>query len=123
MSIPSINSRIPLSLSRIRGFGLVALCAAPLAVLPASSAAATEPVKAATPATTVTLITGDKVTTTADGGVQVRDEAGRLTGFLSHRQDGDTFVYPHEVLPYLASGLLDDDLFNITELVADGYDD
>ncbi|WP_436535775.1 S8 family serine peptidase [Actinoplanes sp. HUAS TT8] len=123
MSTTSITLRIPLSLSRVRGFGLVALCATPFALLPASPAAATEPVKAITLAATVTLITGDKVTTTADGGVQVRDGSGEPTGYLSHRQDGDTYVYPHDVLPYLASGLLDENLFNITELVADGYDD
>jgi subtilisin family serine protease len=97
------------------------------ALVPAGPAAAGSPAAAApppvrTPASTVTLITGDKVTMTG-GGVQVRDAEGRLTGYLSGRKDGDTFVYPHDALPHLASGLLDEDLFNITELVADGYDD
>ncbi|WP_312033937.1 S8 family peptidase [Actinoplanes sp. TBRC 11911] len=85
--------------------------------------AAATPPSPGDPGASVTLITGDKVTTTADGGVQVRDSQGGLTGFLSKRKDGDTYVYPHDVLPYLASGLLDDRLFDVTELVEDGYDD
>jgi subtilisin family serine protease len=56
-----------------------------------------------TPAATVTLITGDKVTTNADGGVEVRDSRGELTGYLSGRKGGDTYVYPHDALPDLAS--------------------
>ncbi|GIJ78087.1 peptidase [Micromonospora phaseoli] len=76
---------------------------------------------------TVTLITGEKVTAvrTADGGLspEVRDAAGRLTGYTSHRKEGDTYVYPHGALPYVSAGLLDEQLFNITELLADGYDD
>ncbi|AGL16782.1 S8 family serine peptidase [Actinoplanes sp. N902-109] len=120
-----------MSLSRLRRLGLVALTAGPLAILPAAVPATAAPAAppppppppANGPASTVTLITGDRVTTAADGGVQVRDPQGRLTGFLSGRKGGDTYVYPHDALPYLASGLLDDHLFNVTELVADGYDD
>ncbi|MFD0056943.1 S8 family serine peptidase [Streptomyces sp. NPDC127168] len=36
---------------------------------------------------------------------------------------GETYVYPHEVLPYLAAGTLDRQLFNITRLIEYGYDD
>ncbi|TDC40689.1 serine protease, partial [Micromonospora sp. 15K316] len=76
---------------------------------------------------TVTLITGEKVTATrtADGGLspEVRDADGRLTGFTSSRDGTDTYVYPQGALPYVAAGLLDKELFNITELLADGYDD
>jgi subtilisin family serine protease len=36
---------------------------------------------------------------------------------------GDTYVYPDSARPYLASGVLDDQLFNVSRLVADGYDD
>ncbi|NUR97309.1 MAG: S8 family peptidase, partial [Kribbellaceae bacterium] len=35
----------------------------------------------------------------------------------------DLYVYPDAALPYLASGVLDQRLFNVTELLADGYDD
>lgn len=120
-----------MSLSRLRGLGLVALVAAQAVVAPTSAAVAA-PSKAATsvaskPDATVTLITGDTVTAnvTTDGvrNPQVRDAEGRLTGYLEHREGGDTFVYPHDALPYVASGLLDKDLFNISELVEFGYDD
>ncbi|WP_305788103.1 S8 family serine peptidase [Symbioplanes lichenis] len=103
---------------------MIAAVALPLAIVPATSSALAAPVPPARqpePAT-VTLITGDKVTTGA-GGVQVRDREGRLTGYLTHAEHGDTYVYPHDALPHLASGLLDKDLFNVTELLADGYDD
>ncbi|RKR92209.1 subtilisin family serine protease [Micromonospora pisi] len=125
---------------RLHGRGSIALFTA-LAVLAPSpalaSAGPTDPpplssiASAAPPAPattlTVTLITGEKVTATrtADGSLspQVRDADGRLTGFTSSRAGGDTYVYPHGVLPYVSAGLLDKQLFNITELVADGYDD
>ncbi|MEK8105661.1 S8 family serine peptidase [Micromonospora sp. M12] len=38
-------------------------------------------------------------------------------------RDGDTYVYPDAALSYVTGGLLDRELFNVTELVADGYDD
>ncbi|MET7666555.1 S8 family serine peptidase [Micromonospora luteifusca] len=53
----------------------------------------------------------------------MRDTEGRLTGFTSSREGGDTYVYPHGVLPYVSAGLLDKQLFNLSELLADGYDD
>jgi subtilisin family serine protease len=112
-----------LSLSRVRGLGLAVLLAVPFVLVPAAASAAAAPSPASRPVSTVTLITGDKVTTTAGGGVEVRDPEGRLTGYLSHREGGDTYVYPHDALPHLASGLLDEHLFDITELIADGYDD
>ncbi|MFJ3140420.1 S8 family serine peptidase [Streptomyces sp. NPDC086843] len=34
-----------------------------------------------------------------------------------------TYVYPDAALPYIASGALDEQLFNVSELLADGYDD
>lgn len=121
-----------MSFSRLRGIALVALVAVQAAVAP--SAAVAVPPAAPSPArtvaearTVVTLITGDKVTATVIGGhvtdPQVRTAAGGLTGYLEHREGAGTFVYPHAALPYVASGLLDKDLFNISELIEDGYDD
>ncbi|MDQ0364234.1 subtilisin family serine protease [Catenuloplanes indicus] len=108
----------------MRGLGLVALTASSVAfVPPAAHAAPSAPPPRSAPAATVTLITGDTVTVGADGGVQVRDRAGQPAGYLSNVKDGDTYVYPHGAFRHLASGLLDEDLFNVTELVADGYDD
>ncbi|MEU3619065.1 S8 family serine peptidase [Streptomyces sp. NPDC006872] len=76
---------------------------------------------------TVTLITGDKVTVTANstrGSVtSVADPQGRSGGAHIMSVGDDTYVYPDAALPYLASGALDEELFNVTELLADGYDD
>ncbi|MFF3559374.1 S8 family serine peptidase [Streptomyces sp. NPDC002574] len=38
-------------------------------------------------------------------------------------EGGDTFVYPDEAMAYIATGRLDKQLFNVTRLVAQGYDD
>ncbi|AWW41389.1 S8 family serine peptidase [Streptomyces cadmiisoli] len=76
---------------------------------------------------TVTLITGDKVTigTAADGTVIRKFEGagGATTGYHRAVVDGATYVYPDSVMPYVSSGKLDKRLFNVTQLIADGYDD
>lgn len=38
-------------------------------------------------------------------------------------EGGDTFVYPDSATPYIATGRLDKQLFNVTQLIAQGYDD
>ncbi|MED7825097.1 S8 family serine peptidase [Streptomyces chiangmaiensis] len=76
---------------------------------------------------TVTLITGDKVTVAANGGrhsvTSVTDPQGRTGGAHVMSVGDDIYVYPAEALPFVASGALDEHLFNVTELLADGYDD
>ncbi|WP_238697905.1 S8 family serine peptidase, partial [Streptomyces sp. E5N91] len=115
--------------------GLPAVCAAlgllAVAPPPASSAAPTS--AAASPPLTspahpaITLMTGDRVVTAPgpDGTARqlVQSPDGRFTGFETHRSGGNTYVYPHRALPYVATGLLDRELFNVTRLLADGYDD
>ncbi|MFE2051532.1 S8 family serine peptidase [Streptomyces sp. NPDC059459] len=75
----------------------------------------------------VTLITGDEVTVTVtEGRTTVRSVKGADQGTAGHHTvvlDGSTYVYPPAVLPYVASGRLDKQLFNVTRLIADGYDD
>ncbi|MFF7211976.1 S8 family serine peptidase [Streptomyces sp. NPDC008238] len=117
--------------------GLTAAVAA-LVVLtatgPVASAdpSATSPSPAATgaaPATvrTVTLITGDQVTVTGNGRsasvTSVTDPKGRAGGAHVMSVGSDTYVYPDAAVPYIASGALDEGLFNVTSLLADGYDD
>ncbi|WP_432940905.1 S8 family serine peptidase [Kribbella sp. CA-253562] len=75
----------------------------------------------------LTLITGDKVTVAKGSGraVSVQDvqRAPGTTGAVKVTVEaGDTFVLPDEAMAYVASGLLDKQLFNISELVAQGYD-
>ncbi|MGW0694925.1 S8 family serine peptidase [Streptomyces sp. NPDC002738] len=123
---------------RPRLIAVSAVVALALGVMPASAAmpadpGAPAPAGAAQRSTgsggthTVTLITGDKVTlgTAADGTVVRSFEAanGATAGFHRAIVDGATYVYPDAVLPYVSAGKLDKQLFNVTRLIADGYDD
>ncbi|MEU7823629.1 S8 family serine peptidase [Catellatospora sp. NPDC049133] len=76
---------------------------------------------------TITLITGDRVTVTAlPGGrttTSVRSAHGGPAGAHVLTYGTDTYVYPDAAAPYVAAGLLDERLFNVTDLIADGYDD
>ncbi|WP_323378422.1 S8 family serine peptidase [Streptomyces smaragdinus] len=80
--------------------------------------------KSATP-TTVTLLTGDRVTVGAGPKPEVSvQRAPGATGSLRVTvEDGHTFAYPDAVLPYLADGRLDRRLFDVTGLIEQGYDD
>jgi subtilisin family serine protease len=75
----------------------------------------------------VTLVTGDKVTlaTAADGTLvqSVQGANGTAAHFVRTVVAGATYVYPDAALPYVSAGILDKQLFNVTKLVADGYDD
>ncbi|MFG2305554.1 S8 family serine peptidase [Actinacidiphila glaucinigra] len=97
-----------------------------------ADSSATSPSPAATGAApaaarTVTLITGDKVTVTGNGRTEsvtsVTGPNGRTAGAHVMSVGPDTYVYPDAAVPYIASGALDEGLFNITALLADGYDD
>ncbi|MDG4762288.1 S8 family serine peptidase [Micromonospora sp. WMMD710] len=74
----------------------------------------------------VTLITGDTVNTrqSANGGtIDVRGPNGASTPVRVVEAGHDLYVYPQSVLPYVAAKTLDKRLFNVTRLIADGYDD
>lgn len=78
-------------------------------------------------ASTVTLLTGDRVTI---AGGRAGNRSVSVQGPDGHRADvrittlhGDTYVYPFAADPYVTAGVLDTELFNVTGLVADGYDD
>jgi subtilisin family serine protease len=77
---------------------------------------------------TITLITGDTVTlTTAANGksaVDVRRGKGReFATFLSSEQNGEVSVVPDDAIPLVQAGRLDPALFNVTQLVKQGYAD
>ncbi|MFG3323626.1 S8 family serine peptidase [Streptomyces sp. NPDC048171] len=75
---------------------------------------------------TLTLINGDKVTVTGSGtgpAIEIVGSQGQPVSADTVVIGGETYVYPHEVLPYLAAGTLDRQLFNITRLIEYGYDD
>nr|BFD87900.1 S8 family serine peptidase [Streptomyces sp. Xyl84] len=112
--------------------GAVAI-AATLASAPAGAAAAAPPDDAppaaaagtARASRTVTLVTGDRVGVTATGEVtSVERAAGReRVPFSVRKIAGHTHVVPGDAQPLLAGGRLDPRLFDVTQLVADGYDD
>lgn len=77
---------------------------------------------------TVTLVTGDRVLVT-------RDAAGNPAATALPREDGtvplvqtrrsgqDLYVHPEGAIAALASGRVDQELFNVTGLIRQGYDD
>ncbi|MDG4767770.1 S8 family serine peptidase [Solwaraspora sp. WMMD406] len=93
----------------------------------ASANRAAAPPPAATdqpePAHTVTLISGDQVVRTAEG-TAVRPAPGRshLRFITRHGADGQ-YVVPMDAQPLIAAGVLDRQLFNITNLISYGYHD
>ncbi|QKJ20812.1 S8 family serine peptidase [Microbacterium hominis] len=78
--------------------------------------------------TAVTLITGDTayLTTDADGGqsVFVRGAGGESTGDVFTRTvEGDVYAIPVDALDAIGDDRLDLELFNVSGLVRQGYDD
>ncbi|WP_128433650.1 S8 family serine peptidase [Streptomyces cyaneus] len=79
----------------------------------------------AKPAARVTLLTGDTVGVDGSGRVvEVRPGKGRSgVGYSVRRFAGHTYVVPLDATRLLGSGKLDRRLFDVTQLVKDGYDD
>ncbi|MFC8196141.1 S8 family serine peptidase [Streptomyces sp. NPDC057298] len=79
----------------------------------------------AKPPATVTLITGDRVTVDSDGKVVrlVRGKGREKLGFSIRRETGHTYVVPQDALRLVADGVLDRQLFDVAQLVKDGYGD
>lgn len=88
---------------------------------PANAQAAPRPTSPAT-STTITLITGDKVTV-RPGVTTVQGPDGEPVGAHITSVGPDTYVYPDTAMPYVGTGLLDKRLFNVTRLLRDGYGD
>ncbi|MFD8853630.1 S8 family serine peptidase [Streptomyces sp. NPDC059604] len=77
---------------------------------------------------TVTLVTGDKVLVSTDSsGASSVTALPREDGsvpLVQTRQSGkDLYVYPDTATEALAAGRVDEELFNVTGLVRQGYDD
>ncbi|HEV7962416.1 MAG TPA: S8 family serine peptidase, partial [Actinoplanes sp.] len=76
------------------------------------------------PPTTVTLITGDRVTVQPDGSLAVTAGPGRAgMRFLSQKIKDHRYVYPADTLALLRSGRVDQRLFDVTALTGFGYTD
>ncbi|GGJ12621.1 S8 family serine peptidase [Streptomyces brasiliensis] len=78
-------------------------------------------------ATTVTLVTGDKVTVTDLGQgkktVTVQRPAGATGAVRTQTSNGDITVVPDEAQPYLRAGTLDRRLFDVSGLIRQGLTD
>ncbi|WP_432041978.1 S8 family serine peptidase [Streptomyces cadmiisoli] len=77
-------------------------------------------------ARTVTLVTGDKVTTDADGnvvGVTAADGREGMAFRISRAADGHTYAVPRDAERLIADGTADRQLFDVTRLLNFGYDD
>ncbi|WP_173056291.1 S8 family serine peptidase [Phytohabitans houttuyneae] len=111
--------------------GILVAATAPVA-LPTPAAAAPGgtggAATAATGASRITLITGDVVDIAPAGGgryaASVRPGPGReRITFHTVEADGGLRLLPSDAVPYVSAGLLDADLFDVEELIADGYGD
>ncbi|MEV4637264.1 S8 family serine peptidase [Actinoplanes sp. NPDC049548] len=75
-------------------------------------------------ATSVTLITGDRVTLLGDGSAAVQAGPGRKgMRFISERTAKGRTVIPYDALPLVRAGRLDARLFDVTALAASYADD
>ncbi|MEV4534571.1 S8 family serine peptidase [Asanoa sp. NPDC049518] len=97
------------------------MIAGPASAAPGGSAAATH---------TLTLITGDVVTVNAAGDpgdsggtISVKGPDGGPADARILESAGDVYVFPNSAASYLGKGVLDRRLFNVTDLIAAGYDD
>ncbi|MFD5069325.1 S8 family serine peptidase, partial [Streptomyces sp. NPDC058369] len=77
---------------------------------------------------TVTLVTGDKVLVSTDGSgnasaVALPREDGTVPLVQTRRSGKDLYVYPDTAAKALAGGTVDEELFNVTGLIRQGYDD
>lgn len=76
----------------------------------------------------VTLVTGDRVLVTSDGkdraGASALPGADGTVPLIQTRQSGkDLYVYPEGAVHAISEGKVDEELFNVTGLVRQGYDD
>ncbi|MFE8943757.1 hypothetical protein [Streptomyces sp. NPDC007856] len=99
----------------------------PAAAVPRTPVTAPHSPGPATTATTVTLVTGDKVTVTDLGhgkkAVTVQRPKGATGAVRTQRSAGEISVVPDEALPYLRAGTLDRRLFDVSGLIRQGLTD
>ena len=112
---------------RYAATALVAVATVALAVgaVPAVDAAAIAPAPGGATGRprVITLITGDRLTVAGAGQIGIEPGPGReRVRFLTSTAHGHTSVIPADALPLLRAGRLDPRLFDVTALVADGYD-
>lgn len=96
---------------------LVAAALVLAGLAPSSAAAAPPPAVNGQPSHRVTLLTGDVVSVTEAGG-KTSVAVDRVVGAVqAYTKDGDTYVLPERVAPYVRAGTVDAELFNVTKLI------
>ncbi|WP_163513329.1 S8 family peptidase [Fodinicola acaciae] len=107
------------AVSAIAAAATVAACLAATTL-----AQAAKPAGAAAASRTVTLVTGDKVTVLPTGQLRTTAGAGRKNvAFVTRKTGSDISVIPLDALRMVDAGKLDARLFDVTALIAGGYDD
>ncbi|MFB7112541.1 S8 family serine peptidase [Streptomyces sp. NPDC056291] len=128
------KTRIALGAAIAAVLAVTAVTPSGAADAPPDGASGKRPVIGSEPATmggkqvTVTLVTGDKVLVTTD-------TSGHSSAAVLPREDGtqplvqtyqrgkDLYVYPEDASQAIAEGKVDEQLFNVTGLIRQGYDD
>ncbi|MDP9864321.1 MULTISPECIES: S8 family serine peptidase [Streptosporangium] len=70
----------------------------------------------------MTLLTGDRVIVTGKGH-RVEPGPGRRVRYATQRRDGHLLVFPSDAMPLVAEGVLDERLFDVTQLLEWRYGD
>ena len=130
MSSPLKRAAILAAVLALGGAAAVTATAAPPGT-PASGALgnAAAPASGVQPKSAkVTLITGDVVEVTEAGGgkkaASVQPAPGREgIAFHTLEVDGGLRVLPSDAVPYISTGVLDANLFDVNKLIADGFGD
>lgn len=111
---------------------LAVTAAVPSVAEPRTATADTRPLAGSGPrgegGSVVTLVTGDRVLVSSDGkgraGASALPGADGTVPLVQTRQSGkDLYVYPEGAVHAIADGKVDEELFNVTGLVRQGYDD
>ncbi|QNE19928.1 S8 family serine peptidase [Kribbella qitaiheensis] len=109
----------------------ISTTAVPATAAPPDPGGTTTPRTTSSPASgvqKVTLVTGDVVQVADAGGgkkaASVQPAPGReQVAFHTIEVDGGLRILPSDAVPYISSGVLDANLFDVNELIADGFGD
>src|SRR4051794_12508952 len=103
----------------------VAAASLTASVVTASPATAAPAVRTPSAERSVTLITGDRVLISSSNNSNslIPGPGREHIGFSAYQAGGHTYVLPLDASALVDTGKLDIRLFDVTELLADGYDD
>ncbi|MET9917514.1 S8 family serine peptidase [Streptomyces sp. NPDC006435] len=127
-------TRIAMAVASATAMALTAVTPSGAADAPRDTASGKRPVVGSEAAqnrgkqTTVTLVTGDKVLVTTDrsgrsSAAVLPREDGTQPLFRTHQFGKDLYVYPEGATRAIGEGVVDEQLFNVTGLIRQGYDD